>query len=154
MSTGRRVLIAIASVLVAIALALGLTIWRVFPISRAPVTMVYYQSTGFGSCDMFPIYEINVTALTITTTSSCTDDTETSRAVDSADMARFATALDASGFRHWRSTYANRTITDGGGFDLQVTFADGKTQSVTTLNRNPPGVQGLYDALAVIGITR
>ena len=152
MSVGRRVLIAVFVVLLAIALAGELALWRVLPVSRAPVSMVTYQATGFGPCDQFINYQINVVTLTIDSRDICNNDSRTTRGVDPADMARFTAALEGSHFRHWRTTYANPMVVDGGGFDLHVVYADGKTQDVSSLNLNPPGVGRLHDALAILGI--
>jgi len=154
MQDNRRAAFTVVAVLAAIAAVTAFfTVWGV-PSSRAPVTFLEYRTGGFGMCEDFGEYQVHVDKLEVVRGDSCRFSPYTTTEVSQGDMDRFLKALDQSGFRRWHSHYSDITIIDGGGFYLTVKFADGKTQTVNTLNRNPPRIQAFRDALAILHIPR
>jgi hypothetical protein len=67
--------------------------------------------------------------------------------------AEFVAAVQAAGVRDWEYMYADYTIVDGGGWDLEITWAQGEVQFVHAINPwdiLPAGYDQFQEALETL----
>ena len=126
-----------------------------FATSHPPASEIIsfqYSTGGFGNCEMFSDYTVDLEAQVMVTKDSCWNSEGTTSTITQSQVDAVRAGFEKGGVRDWQESYINSDVMDGWGFTLNVTYKDGSTQVVHASNKFPPRWEHFEAGLKELGI--